>query len=113
MASYRLCKGIYLERCRVLAHLVDLSSDEAIGDRIDTIRGELAAYETPLDGRPWLLVGTKSDAVADRPEAEAELDKVAAEYGVDTVIISAVTGDGVRRLLGRLFGLVADERENT
>jgi GTP-binding protein len=101
----------HVERCRVLAHLVDLSSEESIAERVDTIRGELGAYETPLDSRPWLLVGTKTDAVMDRTEADGELQKVASDYGVDTCTVSAVTGDGIRRLLGRLFELVADDRE--
>jgi GTP-binding protein len=103
----------HVERCRVLAHLVDLSSEEAISDRVDTIRGELAAYESPLDGRPWLLVGTKTDAVTDEEAVVAEFGDVAAEYNVDSITISAVTGDGVRRLLGRLFELVADDGERT
>jgi GTP-binding protein len=101
----------HVERCRVLAHLVDLSSEESIAERVDTIRGELAAYETPLDARPWLLVGTKTDAVMDRTVADGELEEVAADYGVDTCTVSAVTGDGVRRLLGRLFELVTDDQE--
>lgn len=103
----------HVERCRVLAHLVDLSSDESIAERVETIRGELSAYETPLDDRPWILVGTKSDSVADRSESEAELAKVAADFGTDTCIISAVTGDGLRRLLGSLFGLVSEHQERT
>jgi GTP-binding protein len=103
----------HVERCRVLAHLVDLSSQESIVERVDTIRSELAAYETPLDDRPWLLVGTKIDSVFDRVEAEAELDRVAARYGALTCTISAVTGEGVRRLLGLLFELASDNREMT
>lgn len=101
----------HVERCRVFAHLVDLSSEESIESRVDTIRGELAAYATPLDGRPWILVGTKTDAVAEMDEASAEFEKTAADYGVETVTISAATGDGIRRLLGRLFGLVAEQGE--
>jgi len=103
----------HVERCRALAHLVDLSSEDSIADRVDTIRGELAAYATPLDGRPWLLVGTKTDAVANRSASEAELDQVAAEYGVHTCTISAVTGEGVRPLLGLLFKLVSENQEMT
>lgn len=103
----------HVERCRALAHLVDLSSEESIAERVDTIRGELAAYATPLDGRPWILVGTKTDATADRSSSEAELDQVAAEYGVPTWTISAVTGEGVRHLLGLLFKLVAENQETT
>ena len=96
----------HIERCRVLAHLVDLSVVEEVGDRIATIRGELAAYETPLDDRPWLLVGTKTDAVADRFAA-------AAEHGVPSCAVSAVTGDGISRLLGLLFELAAAATEAT
>lgn len=103
----------HVERCRVFAHLVDLSSEESIGDRVDTIRGELTAYETPLDDRPWVLVGTKIDSVFDRAEAEAELQAVAADHGAWTCVISAVTGDGVRELLGTLFGLVSEDQELT
>ena len=64
---------------------MDLSSEESITERVDTIRGELAAYETPLDGRPWILVGTKIDAVADRLRAEAELAGWPPNTGLDTV----------------------------
>ena len=103
----------HVERCRALAHLVDLSSEESIAERVATIRGELAAYATPLDGRPWILVGTKIDAVADRSSCEAELNRVAAEYGALTWTISAVTGEGVRRLLGLLFKLVSEDQETT
>ena len=103
----------HVERCRALAHLVDLSSEESIADRVATIRGELAAYATPLDGRPWILVGTKIDAVADRSSSEAELSRVAAEYGALTWTISAVTGEGLRRLLGLLFKLVSQDQETT
>jgi len=103
----------HVERCRALAHLVDLSSEDPIEDRIETIRGELAAFATPLDGRPWLLVGTKTDSVADLSASEADLGRVAAEYGVPSCMISAVTGDGLSRLLGLLFGLVAADQEMT
>ena len=103
----------HVERCRVFAHLVDLSSEESIGDRVDTIRGELTAYETPLDNRPWVLIGTKIDAVFDRAAAEAELHAVAADHGARTCVISAVTGDGIREFLGTLFGLVSEDQELT
>ncbi len=103
----------HVERCRVLAHLVDLSSEDSVADRVDTIRGELAAFATPLDGRPWVLVGTKVEAVAERTASEAELNRVAAEYEVPALTISAVTGDGLRRLLGLLFKLVSENQEIT
>jgi GTP-binding protein len=103
----------HVERCRVLAHLVDLTDTAGIADSVATIRGELAAYDQPLDDRPWLLVGTKADALADRAAAAAGLERVAAEHGVPCCTISAVTGDGIDRLLGLLFELAASRTEAT
>ena len=96
----------HIERCRVLAHLVDLALPESIADRVETIRGELAAYSVELHGRPWQVVGTKLDAVVDRAAAERELARVASDHGVPWCHISAVTGEGVNRLVGMLFELI-------
>ncbi len=101
----------HIERCPVLAHLVDLAADSPLEGRVDTIRGELEAHAAPLQARPWLLVGTKLDAVADRDEALAELESVAGEYGVGSGAISAVTGEGVDLVLRLLFDLTEEMRE--
>jgi GTP-binding protein len=102
----------HVERCRVLAHLVDLADETPLSDRVAIIRGELEAYSEAFRGRPWILVGTKLDAVADRDVALADLAATAAQFGVDFCAISAVTGEGVDRLLGMLFGLI-DELEHS
>lgn len=99
----------HVERCRALAHLVDLADETNLADRIATIRGEIEAYSDALHGRPWLLVGTKVDAVADRTEAAAALDAAAAHYGVESCTISAVSGEGVDRLVGMLFRLIEEQ----
>ncbi len=72
----------HVERCPVLAHLVDLSSEDSIEERVDTIRSELEAHEAPLETRPWILVGTKLDAVAEREAAVADLAAVAEGFDV-------------------------------
>jgi GTP-binding protein len=101
----------HVERCPLLAQLVDLSGEVTIAEQVDTIRGELEAHEAPLQMRPWVLVGTKLDAVADRAQALAHLAATAAAHGVQWRAISAVTGEGVERLLEVLFDLVAEARE--
>ena len=101
----------HVERCRALAHLVDLAEESSMADRVATIRDEIEAYSEALHARPWLLVGTKLDAVADRDQAIAELAELAARLGVDHCAISAVTGEGVDRLVGMLFELI-EERES-
>jgi GTP-binding protein len=75
---------------------------------VDTIRDELAAHSAQLHRRPWLLVGTKMDAVSDRDRVQAELEGVAVEQGVSCCAISAVTGEGVSRLVGMLFEMVEE-----
>jgi GTP-binding protein len=98
----------HVERCPVLVHLVDLSSESSLVDRVDTIRSELEAHTAPLEHRPWLLVGTKLDAVTDREVAANDLKEAAAEYGVDATAISAVTGEGIDGLLRVLFDMVEE-----
>jgi hypothetical protein len=101
----------HVERCRALAHLVDLADPTALEGRVDTIRAELESYSASLHQRTWLLVGTKLDAVADREAALAELAAVAGSHGVGWCAISAVTGEGLERLIGMLFDLIV-EREH-
>ncbi|MCP4899344.1 MAG: GTPase ObgE [bacterium] len=98
----------HVERCRVLAHLVDLASEEPILDRIETIRGELAAYSLSLAQRPWILVGTKSDAVADSSTLIHDVERVAESAGVPWCTISAVTGAGLKEMTRLLFRLARD-----
>jgi GTP-binding protein len=101
----------HVERCPLLVHLVDLASDSPLGERVDTIRGELEAHTAPLEDRPWILVGTKLDAVADRGDVLAELESTAVEYGVQSAAISAVTGEGIDSFVGTLFDLVEEAKE--
>lgn len=101
----------HVERCPVLVHLVDLASDSPLGERVDTIRGELEAHTAPLEDRPWVLVGTKLDAMADRETGLAELAATARANGVQSTAISAVTGEGVDRLVATLFDLVEEVKE--
>jgi 50S ribosomal subunit-associated GTPase HflX len=63
--------------------------------------------------RPWILVGTKIDAVADREASLAELESAAAANGVESIAISAVTGEALDRLMGRLFMLVEEVRSES
>jgi GTP-binding protein len=100
----------HVERCRALAHLADLTDPTPLADRVDTIRGELESHSAELHRTAWLLVGTKLDAVADRAAVLEEVAAVAADHGVDWCVISAVTGEGLDRLIGMLFRLI-EQRE--
>jgi GTP-binding protein len=101
----------HVERCRALAHLVDLADPASIAERVETVRAELAAHSTPLDRRPWLLVGTKADAALERAPLLAALAATAAAHGVPYCAISAVSGEGVTALLALAFALVGSRGE--
>jgi GTPase len=101
----------HVERCRALAHLVDLTEEDALEERVATIRDELEAYSSQLAARRWLLVGTKMDAVADRDRAARALAAAAEANGVPWCAISAVSGEGIARLVGMLFDIEEAEQE--
>jgi GTP-binding protein len=96
----------HIERCRALALLVDLAEEGGVAERVVTLRDELAAHSARLHRRPWLLVGTKLDAVSERDLVLPEVERVAVDHGVPWCAISAVTGEGVPRLVGMLFEMV-------
>ena len=93
----------HIERARVLCLMLDLASVEGVSpaQQEETLLAELGAYRPELLERPRLIVGTKADAV--QPE---ELERL----GWDGPIVSAVTGAGVRELVGRMASLVHEAR---
>jgi GTP-binding protein len=97
----------HVERCRILVHLVDLSSFEA-SSRADfeTVERELAAFDPGLLARERLVVGSKLDAA--REARRAELRAVAAERGLRYVEISSATGAGIERLVRLLAERLAE-----
>ena len=91
----------HVERCRVLLHLVELASPEgsAAAD-LATVERELAAFNPELMARPRLIVGSKLDAAV--TERREELRRAAGKRDLPYMEISAVTGEGVPRLISEL-----------
>jgi GTP-binding protein len=89
----------HVERARVLLVLVDLApaGGRPPVEQERVLLDELGRYRPELLDRPRLVVGSKADV---------------AEPGVawDGSRVSAVTGEGLRPLLGRLATLVAEAR---
>lgn len=97
----------HIERCRVLLHLVDLASGEAVDEQVRVLRAELEQHDPALPGRAALLVGTKIDAIAS-PRAAEELAAVAAALGMPWRAVSAVSGQGLEEMLEEVFRLAAE-----
>jgi len=98
----------HVERCRVLLHLVDVS--EASGrdpvQDFETILHELESFSAEMAAKPMIVVLTKMD-VAQDGERIARVETAAAERGMKTMRISAVTGDGLDELKYALFEATA------
>jgi GTP-binding protein len=95
----------HIERARVLCLMIDLQPLDGTSpdEQMEVLLHELGAYRPELLERPRLVVGTKADAV--QPD---ELEALGWEHP----IISAVTGQGVRDLVGRMAALVHESRQD-
>jgi len=90
----------HVERARVLCVLLDLSemAPSPPEEQLAILLGELGDYQADLLTRPRVVVGSKGDVAAHELE------------GVEN--ISAVTGEGLDKLVGQLAGLVTQARHD-
>ena len=98
----------HIERCNVLVHLVDGTSED-VAHVYGAVRHELAAYADVLAEKPEIVVLNKVDALS--PEEIA--DKVAAleqASGAEIRTISAATGAGVERVLYDVLAILDAEK---
>jgi GTP-binding protein len=86
----------HVVRCRALVLVVDLASADPAAD-LAVLRAELSAYDPALAERHALVVGTKADLVDAPPPLDA-----------GSLVVSAMTGDGIEELARRL-GILAEE----
>ena len=90
----------HVERCAVLLHLVDGTS-ETVAEDYRTIITELEAYGGVLAEKPRVTVLNKCDAMDDETRTAARADLEAASGG-RVFEMSGVSGDGVTDVLRRL-----------
>jgi GTP-binding protein len=102
----------HVERCSVIAHVVDCATLEPDRDPaadVETIEAELAAYGG-LDDRPRLLVLNKVDVPDARDLADLVAADLARERGWPVFAVSAATHEGLRDLVFALGARVTDRR---
>ena len=89
----------HVERARVMLFLIDLapSDERPPTDQLRVLTDELGRYQPELLARPQLVVGSKADAPT---------------FDWDGTRVSAVTGEGIDEILGRLAVLVRDARSS-
>jgi GTP-binding protein len=98
----------HVERCRVLLHLVDGTTEDA-GAVYKTVRAELAAYGQELADKPEIVALNKADAMSaeDIKQQVARLKRAAKKT---PLVVSAVSGDGVAEVLRALLKIIEQAR---
>ena len=101
----------HIERCAVLLHLVDGTSEDVAGDA-RTILNELEAYSPLLAEKPRVTVLNKVDALDDETLAEAKA-ALEAEVGGPVLTMSGVARTGVTEVLRSLWTEIEPTRGPT
>jgi GTPase len=99
----------HVERCRVLLHLVDGTSEHA-GKAYRTVRRELEAYGGGLAEKPEIVALSKTDAL-DAETLKAQRDKLKRAAGRVPLILSAVSRKGMPEALAALIAVIDAESD--
>ena len=99
----------HIERCRVLLHLVEGTSEHA-GKAYKTVREELEAYGEGLAEKPEIVALSKVDALSPEllKEQVARLKRAAKRA---PIVLSSASGQGVDDALRALFAVVEEARK--
>ncbi|WP_411975114.1 GTPase ObgE [Sulfitobacter faviae] len=98
----------HVERCAVLLHLIDGTSETVAAD-YHTIIGELEAYGGDLAEKPRVTVLNKVDAL-DEEERASRLKELEKASGGSVMIMSSVAGEGVTEVLRTLRQNIDEDR---
>jgi GTPase len=101
----------HVERCRVLLHLVDGTGGDA-GEAYKTVRAELSAYGEGLGEKPEVVALSKADAMS-ADDIKQQLARLKRAAKKTPLVVSAVSGEGVKEVLRTLLKIIEDARRGT
>jgi GTPase len=87
----------HIERCRVLLHLVDATSEDVAAD-YKTVRRELKAYAGGIEKKKEIVALSKADAL-DEATIKERQDLLKKAARKTPLVLSAVSGQGVKEAL--------------
>lgn len=98
----------HIERCRVLIHLVDITSDDPYGD-FENINRELESYSLGLLNRPMVVGLNKIDLLTEEEVSAAVDDFKKKDQEKHSVFpISNLYGTGVKPMLREVYNLLQE-----
>ena len=98
----------HVERCRVLLHLVDGTSEHA-GKAYKTVRKEIDAYGHDLADKPEIVALSKIDAL-DPETLKMQMDRLKRAAKRKPLLLSAVSGEGVQEALQALLAIIDESK---
>src|SRR5579863_1519866 len=96
----------HVERCRVLLHLVDATSEYA-GKAYKTVRTELEAYAGQLAEKVEIVALNKIDAVG-QDELKKQRDRLKRAAKKTPLLMSGASGEGVKQVLRALVEVIGE-----
>ena len=98
----------HVERCAVLLHLIDATSENPVAD-YRTIRKELKAYGGGLAEKPEIIALNKIDAVSEKVQ-DQHLRAFKSKIRKTPLLISGATGKGVEEAMKKLLEVISKSR---
>ena len=101
----------HLSRTAFLVYFVDVSEGSGRNpvDDLRALRREIEAYGEGMEHKPAAVVANKIDVLGD-PSRLGALEAEASRLGLPFFAVSAVTGEGCRKMVRELFHLMEAER---
>jgi GTP-binding protein len=98
----------HVERTRILVHIIDTAAIDPsdILESFNTINKELRSYSAELAKKAQLIVLNKMDVTGAKETADQFRSSL---KGKEVMLISAVTGKGVKQLLARMVQMIDQE----
>jgi GTPase len=98
----------HVERCRVLLHLVEGTSEHA-GKAYKTVRHEIEAYGHDLADKPEIVALSKADAL-DEDTLKEQLARLKRACKKTPYVVSAASGQGVQEVLQALLSVIDEAK---
>ncbi|MCI6924271.1 GTPase ObgE [Megasphaera elsdenii] len=99
----------HIERTKILVHVIDVSGIEGRDpiEDYEKINAELAKYSEKLSRKQQIVAANKIDLLGDSDNLERLMDYMAA-HGVEVYPICAMTGEGMDKLLERVWTMLEE-----
>lgn len=98
----------HVERCRVLLHLVEGTTEDA-GEAYKTVRHEIEAYGHGLEDKPEIVALSKADAL-DEDTLKEQLKKLKKACKRTPLVVSSASGQGVQEVLQSLLTVIDEAK---